>query len=210
MPEKDTRDLSAMEKDHDSQSAVDKPIWVLLAQRIAKINVASQDKPYLNSYLGGMGIGIVLFLALFLVGKGFGNSGALTRIGAFFLNQVLPVHTEKLVYFKSYLSTSAHLLDNWLIYMLLGIALGGLVSGVRGKRLTKGFLRGPNTTKRRRIVTAFAGGMLVSFGARMAGGGITGLVITSAGLLNVAGWLFLLSLLVSGLIVAYFVRREWF
>ena len=116
-------------------------------------------------YLAGM-----LFLGFFLVGRGFGDSGALTRFVAFFMNKVFPAHTEQLVYFKSYLTTSTHPLNHWLIYMIVGIAIGGFASGFRGRRMKTMFLRGPNTTNRRRIITAFIGGVMVAFGARMAGG----------------------------------------
>lgn len=210
MADNDNKNLSTVERGQTvTESVVDKPLWELLAQRIKRVDVTSHSKGYLNPYIGGMGIGIVLFLGFFLVGQGFGDSGALTRIASFFMNELFPVHTEKLVYFKRYLTTSSHPLNHWLIYMLIGIALGGLVSGMRGKRMTKEFIKGPNTTNRRRIITAFVGGMLVTFGARMAGGCITGMAMTGAAMLGVAGWLFFLSVLVSGLIVAFFVRREW-
>ncbi|MCG8334217.1 MAG: YeeE/YedE family protein [Proteobacteria bacterium] len=210
MAENEDKTISPIEKGQTvTQSVVDQPLWELLAQRIKRVDVTSHDKPYLNSYVGGMGIGIVLFLGFFLVGQGFGDSGALTRMVAFFMNELFPQHTEQLVYFKRYLTTSSHPLNHWIVYMLIGIALGGLVSGLRGKRMKKGFIKGPNTTNRRRIVTAFIGGMLVTFGARMAGGCITGMAMTGTAMLGVAGWIFFLSVLVSGLIVAFFVRREW-
>lgn len=210
MAENEHREVSPVKKGQTvTHSVVDKPLWEILAQRIRKVDVSSHEKPYWNPYIGGMGIGIVLFLGFFLVGKGFGDSGALTRIVAFTADKTIPVHAEQLIYFKRYLTTSTHPLNHWLVYMLLGIALGGLVSGMRGKRMKKEFVKGPNTTNRRRIVTAFIGGMLVTFGARMAGGCITGMAMTGAAMLGVAGWVFFLSVLVSGLIVAFFIRREW-
>ena len=143
------------------------------------------------------------------MGKGFGDSGALTRIVAFVMNGIFPVHTEKLIYFKRYLTTSTHPLNHWLVFMLIGIAMGGLVSGLKGRRMKKEFLKGPGTTNRRRIITAFIGGFLVTFGARMAGGCITGLAMTGTAMLGVAGWIFFATVLLSGLVTAYFVRREW-
>ena len=40
------------------------------------------EKSYVNPYLGGMILGIVLFLAFFLTGNGLGSSGATSRIDA--------------------------------------------------------------------------------------------------------------------------------
>ncbi len=37
-------------------------------------------KPYVHPYFGGMVLGIVLFLALFLTGNGLGSPGATSRI----------------------------------------------------------------------------------------------------------------------------------
>ena len=89
MVENEKKEISPVEKGQTiTESVVDKPLWELLAQRIKKVDVTSHDKPYMNSYIGGVGIGIVLFLGFFLVGKGFGDSGALTRISAFFMNEV--------------------------------------------------------------------------------------------------------------------------
>lgn len=210
MVEKKNTEISPVEKGQTvTESVVDKPLWELLAQRIRRVDVSTHKKRYLNPYIGGLGIGFVLFTGFFLVGKGFGDSGALTRIVAFFMNEIVPVHAGQLIYFKRYLTTSTHPLNHWLIYMLIGIALGGLVSGMRGNRMKKEFHRGPNTTDRRRIVTAFVGGMLVTFGARMAGGCITGMAMTGAAMLGVAGWIFFLSVLISGLFVAFLIRREW-
>ena len=210
MAENENKEIRQTEKGQTvTQSVVDKPLWEMLAQRIRRVDVSSHEKPYLNSYIGGMGIGLILFLGFFLVGQGFGDSGALTRIVAFVVDTVIPVHTEQLIYFKRYLTTSTHPLNHWLVYMLIGIALGGLVSGMRGKRMKKEFIKGPNTTNRRRIVTAFVGGLLVTFGARMAGGCLTGMAMNGAAMLGVAGWIFFICVLFSGLIVAYFVRREW-
>ena len=69
MAENEDKTISPIEKGQTvTQSVVDQPLWELLAQRIKRVDVTSHDKPYLNSYVGGMGIGIVLFLGFFLVG----------------------------------------------------------------------------------------------------------------------------------------------
>ena len=210
MTENENKEIRTVEEGQTvTTSVVDVPLWEIMAQRIRKVDVSSNEKAYGNPYIGGVAVGFVLFLGFFLVGRGFGDSGALTRIAAFFMDEIFPVHTEQLIYFKRYLTTSTHPLNHWLIYMLLGIALGGFVSGFRGRRMKTMFLRGPNTTDRRRIVTAFIGGLMVTFGARMAGGCITGMAMTGGAMLGVAGWVFFLSVLVSGIIVAYFIRREW-
>lgn len=210
MAEQSTKPLDGTAQDHAAQNPGFKPIWQVLSQRLARLDITSRSKPYLNSYLGGIAIGIVLFLAMFLVGKGMEPSGALTRFGAYLMDLAFPAYADSLVFYQNYLSPSAQLPGNWLMYLLIGLVLGGLLSGIRGKRMMKGLVRGPNTSKVRRVITALAGGILVTFGALMAGGGIIGLAIPNAAMLFVSGWMVLFSLVVSGLIVSYFLRREWF
>jgi len=45
-------------------------------------------KPYVHPYFGGMVLGIVLFLALFLTGNGLGSSGATSRIDALIVDSI--------------------------------------------------------------------------------------------------------------------------
>lgn len=167
------------------------------------------EKPYLNPYIGGIGIGIILFFSFLLVGKGLGGSGSLTRLLAFGLDSAIPAYTATLGYFDRYLTGSLHPLDNWLIYMLIGVFAGGLIAAIRGRRFKTVLLKGDNTTNGRRIVTAFAGGILVALGARLAGGCTSGLALTGASVMAVAGWVFFLSVFAAGLAVAFLIRREW-
>jgi uncharacterized protein len=173
------------------------------------INAPENEKPYINPYIGGIGIGSVLFLSFLFVGKGLGASGALTRFLAFGMDSVVPEHTAGISYFDRYLTSATHLLDNWLVYMMVGVLIGGLLAAIRGKRNKPMMLKGANTTNKRRVVTALTGGILVALGARLAGGCTSGLALTGASVLAVAGWVFFLSVFASGMIVAYFVRREW-
>ncbi len=173
------------------------------------IDAPKNEKPYLNPYLGGIGIGTILFLSFFLIGKGLGGSGALTRLLAFSMDSVAPEFTSSLDYFSRYLTSTFHPLDNWLVYMMIGILAGGLVAGIRGKRMKTIMLKGDNTTNTRRVITAFSGGILVAWGARLAGGCTSGLALTGASVQAVAGWVFFMSVFASGLIVAYLIRREW-
>ena len=173
------------------------------------IDAPEGEKPYLNPYIGGIGIGTILFLSFFLVGKGLGGSGALTRLLAFSLDSVAPAYAASLDYFSRYLTGTLHPLDNWLVYMALGILVGSLIAGVRGNRIKTIMLKGPNTSNKRRIITAFSGGILVAFGARLAGGCTSGLALTGASVMAVAGWVFFLSVFAAGMAVAFLIRKEW-
>jgi len=89
------------------------------------------------------------------------------------------------------------------------MVLGGLFSGWRNRRLSLEIIKGPGTTGKRRVVTAFMGGIIVAIGAKLAGGCLTKLTITNTAMLGAAGWLFFVPVLVVGVISAYFFRKEW-
>jgi uncharacterized protein len=193
-----------------TESILDKPLWETIAQKYKQANLSNNEgTSFSNPYFAGMGIGISLFLAFFLVGRGFGDSGAMTRIFAYLMSKFTPEHTDTLYYFKRYLSTSGHPLYHWVVFVLIGSAIGALVSGLKGRRMKMEFIRGPSVSKRKRIFTSLLGGVLVAFGARMAGGCITGLAITSGSLLSVAGWLFFFVVVAVGMITAFIIKKEW-
>jgi hypothetical protein len=173
------------------------------------IQAAKHEKPYLNPYLGGIGIGFILFAVFFLAGKGLGASGALTRIFTFTLDKIAPSYTSGIGYFQKYLASDSGPLYHWLLFIFIGTLIGGFIAGIRGNRMKLEMYKGPNTTTKRRIVTAFSGGILVAIGARLAGGCTSGLALTGASILGVAGWVFFLSVFAAGLATAFIVRKEW-
>jgi uncharacterized protein len=173
------------------------------------IEAQKHEKPYINPYLGGVGLGCVLFFTFFLAGKGLGASGALTRLFTFALDTVAHSYVSGQEYLGQYVNGSSHVLYNWLIFLFIGVVIGSLIAGIRQKRMKVEMLKGPGTTNKRRIVTALVGGILVALGARLAGGCTSGLALTGAATLGAAGWVFFLSVFAAGLPVAFIIRREW-
>jgi uncharacterized membrane protein YedE/YeeE len=173
------------------------------------IQAAKNESPYMNPYLGGIGIGVILFSIFFIAGKGLGASGALTRLFTFTLDSIAPTYVSGINYLNKYATSESGPLYHWLFFMFIGILIGGLFAGIRGNRLTSELFKGPNTTNRRRIITAFAGGVLTALGARLAGGCTSGLALTGASILGVSGWVFFLSVFAAGLATAFVVRKEW-
>ena len=62
------------------------------------MNQISRAKPYLNPYLAGTLLGIVLFLAFFITGSGLGASGGLNRLLVYVQNEVNPQHVDQVAY----------------------------------------------------------------------------------------------------------------
>jgi hypothetical protein len=164
---------------------------------------------YMNPYLAGIGLGLSLLLAFVLVGRGLGASGAFTRLDAAVIEQVAPAHAHTQAYWKQYTTGTKGPLHDFLVFQVLGVILGGLVSGFAAGRIKNEVVRGPNISVRWRLVLAAGGGLLAGFGARLAGGCTSGLALTGGATLAVGGWVFMMCFFGAGFAGAALVRRQW-
>src|SRR6266498_1818650 len=166
--------------------------------------MSDKPAPYWNSYKAGVGLGLVLLASFLLVGRGLGASGAATRIATYAVHKAdATVHggTEaeatsaamKSPYMAQYVRGPDDPFDDYLVYMLFGLLVGGFVSGIMDGRFSFEITRGPNTTNRRRLVLAVVGGMIAAFGARMARGCTSGQALTGGASLALGSWAFMLA-----------------
>ncbi len=71
---------------------------------------------------------------------------------------------------------------------------------------TRGPLRISNRT---RLLLAFAGGVIMAYGARMARGCTSGQALSGGAVLAVGSWAFMFAVFAGGYAVAWFLRRLW-
>jgi uncharacterized membrane protein YedE/YeeE len=168
------------------------------------------DTPYLNPYLAGIGLGLVLLAAFVIMGRGLGASGAFSSTVAWLTNLVAPAHAQANEYLGEYIGDgSTHPLKAWLVFEVIGVAAGALLSGILAGRARLAVEKGPRVTTAIRLACAFAGGMLMAFGAHLARGCTSGQALTGGALLNVGSWAFMLMVFVGGYAVAWFFRWQW-
>ena len=167
------------------------------------------EKPYVNPYLGGAILGIVLFLAFFLTGNGLGSSGATTRIDAAIVDAIAPQHVDKTPYLLKMAGGDKNPLDDWIVPVFFGALLGGFSSGFFGGRLKFETRKGPQISDRTRWLMAFIGGVIFLYGARMARGCTSGQALSGGATLAAGSWLVMFSIFASAYALAYFVRRLW-
>ena len=165
--------------------------------------------PYMNPYLAGVGIGLVLLAAFVVAGRGLGASGAFASVVSAGVNLVAPAHAADNPFYQKYLSRATNPFKDWLFIEVIGVMIGGFVSGMLARRVARTIERGPSITDRGRLALAFAGGVLVSFGAQFARGCTSGQSITGGALLNLGSWAFTMSVFAGAYGTAYFLRREW-
>jgi len=167
-------------------------------------------KPYWNPYLSGIGLGLVLLASFVIMGRGLGASGAFSSAIAYGVQTVAPSHAQSNEFYSEYLGdgTKNPLMD-WLVFEVLGVFVGGYISGSLAGRFKKTIERGNNFTDRKRLLFAFIGGSLMGFGAKLARGCTSGQALTGGALLNAGSWAFMMMVFAGAYATAYFVRRQW-
>ena len=145
----------------------------------------SVPKPYWNPYLSGIGLGLVLLLSFVIMGRGLGASGAFSSGVAYVMEKVAPTHTKANEFYGEYLGDgSKNPLKDWLVFEVLGVFVGGFISGALGGRIKKKIEKGPNITDKKRLIFAFVGGALMGVGAKLARGCTSGQALTGGSVLN--------------------------
>lgn len=166
-------------------------------------------KPYVHPYVGGLLLGIVLFLSFFLTGNGLGASGGLNRVLVYGQDLIAPDHVDRVPYLIKLAGGDKNPLDDWVVPMVFGTLAGGFVSGWLNGRLKVETNKGPHISKRSRWAWAFVGGAIMGYGARMARGCTSGQALSGGATLSVGSWAFMFAVFAGAYAVAYFVRRLW-
>jgi uncharacterized membrane protein YedE/YeeE len=166
-------------------------------------------KSFVNPYLAGSLLGLVLFGAFFLTGNGLGASGGLNRILVYFEDLIAPEHVDRTAYLLNLAGGDRNPLDNWVVLLTFGVLMGGFVSGWLNGRLKVETNKGPNISKRTRWLFAFIGGSFMGYGARMARGCTSGQALSGGAVLSTGSWAFMFAVFGGAYALAYFVRKLW-
>ena len=168
-----------------------------------------QPLPYWSPYKAGILLGVALFLAFFIVGRGLGGSGALNRITAFTYETFNYDLAHSYSYYKSYFTGEGSVLNNFALYQLLGVLIGGYFSASVGRRSHLTVEKGPRISTRGRFMFAFSGGVIMAIGARIARGCTSGQILTGGATLALGSWAMMVCFFGGAYMVAWFVRKQW-
>jgi len=153
-----------------------------------------------SPYIVGAGIGMLSWLAFAVFGDPLGVTTAYSRIASLF---AIPVIGSDAVAANSYWKAMPLTWD-YGVWFLVGIPLGAflsaILSGTWRLELVPEVWKerfGPSVTKR--FVAAFLGGVVIMYGARLAGGCTSGHGISGGLQLALSSWLFLAVMFGTGL-----------
>lgn len=166
-------------------------------------------KRYMNPYIAGTLLGLVLLMAMYLSGRGLGASGGLKYCVVSIVGAADRQHADNSEYYSKYFESGNKPLKNWLTIELLGLVTGGFISGAISKRLKLQVEKSPNISVTRRLVFAFFGGVFFVYGAQLARGCTSGAALSGMAVLSLAGFVTMMAIFGSAYVFAWFFRKNW-
>jgi uncharacterized membrane protein YedE/YeeE len=171
---------------------------------------AKRAERYMNPYLAGVLLGLVLLSAYFISGRGLGASGAVKSTTVSAVKTILPRHAETSAYYSEYLENHpGNPLNSWLVFQMLGVITGAFLSGALAGRLKLKVEHSPKITSRKRLILALLGGALFGIGAQFGRGCTSGSALCGMAVLSLGGILSMLAIFGTGFTLAYFFRKNW-
>lgn len=169
-----------------------------------------ENTKYMNSYLAGFLLGLLLIATIYITGRGLGASGAIKSLAVTSVEAIAPVHSESAEFYKEYSQThSGSLLKNWLVFEVLGVLIGAFFSGLVSDRLGFKLEHGPNIKSKVRIISAIVGGLLFGFGAQLGRGCTSGAALSGMAVMSTGGIFTMFAIFGGAYLFAYFFRKLW-
>ncbi|TVR40662.1 MAG: hypothetical protein EA394_07710 [Bacteroidia bacterium] len=163
---------------------------------------------YMNPYLAGFLLGMVLLASYVIAGRGLGASGAARSVVVTTVASAAPEYAEKSPFYAEYF-TEVNPMGSWLVFLVVGLILGAFLSGAMANRLRFATDRGPNITVRTRMFFALGGGLLFGLGAQFGRGCTSGSALSGMAVLSTGGMLTMMAIFGTGYLIAYFFRKLW-
>jgi uncharacterized protein len=165
---------------------------------------------YLNPYVGGVLLGLVLLAANFVAGRGLGASGAIKSVVVTTMQTVAPAASTGSGFVKEFhQSHEGNPMKTWLVFEMLGVLVGGFLSGAIAGRLKVKVEHSPKITSRKRLILALAGGVLFGFGSQLGRGCTSGSALSGMAVLSVGGFITMMAIFGTAFALAYFFRKNW-
>lgn len=178
--------------------------FLLCAAADAGASMDARDYPGAawSPYFVGAAIGVLSWLTFYFSDERIGASSFYAQIAGFLGKVVTPRHTATLPYFKEKPPSVS-----WEFVFVVAVIIGGASGALTGGEFADEWLP-PMWVARfgdsiaLRAMIAFSGGLLMAFGARLAGGCTSGHGISGTLQLNLGSWISLICFFIGGVAVA--------
>lgn len=155
-----------------------------------------------SPYLVGALIGVLSMATFYFSDKPLGISTAYARLAGLVGNLFSKNHTETLTFYQDKKPKV-----EWGVMLLFGVILGAFIAAYTGGEITAAWVPalwedrfGPDVALRAGV--AFLGGVIMAYGARLAGGCTSGHGISGALQLSVSSWIALVCFFAGAVLTA--------
>ncbi|MCA9304878.1 MAG: YeeE/YedE family protein [Phycisphaerales bacterium] len=158
-----------------------------------------------SPYLAGALIGALSWVTFAVMDKALGVSTTPVRVLGGVERTVAPTHEEGLAYLTKYAGTAAEpkAIIDWqfalVVMMIAGAFIAARLAGPRVVETVPAIWKERfGSSKALRYALAFVGGMILIFGARLAGGCTSGHGLSGGMQLSLSGWVFMIAMFAGG------------
>jgi len=163
-----------------------------------------------SPYLVGTCLGILTWFTFGVAKKALGVSTNFSQVVKVAETAIAPEHVKSVTYFADYKVPTAF---GWEAGIFIGLIIGGFVASwlsgdTSGTKLPELWTQRFGTSRAKSSALAFIAGIILIYGARLAGGCTSGHGISGSLQLAVSSWAFFFSLFASGLATAFLLFRK--
>jgi len=159
-----------------------------------------------SPYVVGIGIGILSWLTFLISGKPIATSSTFARMGGKIENVITGGKANQRPYFNK-----IKLDINWQWMLVVGVVIGSFLSSIISDDFQSNtwvpslWASAFGESALLRVLVAFAGGIILGFGARFAGGCTSGHGISGTLQLAVSSWVSVIFFFIGGTITAHLI-----
>jgi uncharacterized membrane protein YedE/YeeE len=170
-----------------------------------------EETKYMNPYLAGVLLGLLLIATIYITGRGLGASGAIKSYAVTAVETIAPSHTASTKFYNEYNEEhpGSSPLMNWLVFEVTGVLIGAFLSGLISNRLDIKLEKGPRSTTNIRIAGALIGGLLWGVGSQLGRGCTSGAALSGMAVMSTGGIITMLAIFAGAYAFAFFFRKFW-
>jgi len=164
---------------------------------------------YMNPYVAGVLLGLVIAASFLITGQGTGASGAFKDIIVAGVVKYTPNFAESSAFFNHYVGKEHSPMKAWLVFEIIGVIAGALLSGALAGRINLKVEHSPKVTSKTRIVMAVIGGAFFGIGSQLGRGCTSGAGLSGMAVMSVSGFLVVGVIFGVGYSLAWAFKKYW-